>query len=259
MKKTLTILFFCVNSLISSSQEVSWELHNDSLFMKRGNDSVYYNQYMFFDFIVSLKQIVINAEAGLATKQNTLVSGTNIKTVNGSSVLGSGDLVVSSAAAFSSITGQPTDNSNLSTALNNKLATNGNGSSLTGLTASQVGLGNVTNESKATMFANPSFSGTPTGIGIPVYARVTGSNVTTTGQSLTNITGLSFPLTTNAIYEFEVVLSVSTSAVTTGTAYGLNYSVAGATIEASITGSSTSTASKTLRINALNTATCDFD
>lgn len=39
-----------------------------------------------------------NAEAyvdsGLATKQNTLVSGTNIKTINSSSILGSGDLVV---------------------------------------------------------------------------------------------------------------------------------------------------------------------
>jgi hypothetical protein len=35
---------------------------------------------------------------GLATKQDTLVSGTNIKTINGNSVLGSGDLVVSGGA-----------------------------------------------------------------------------------------------------------------------------------------------------------------
>lgn len=34
-----------------------------------------------------------------ASKQNALVSGTNVKTINGSSVLGSGDLVVSGAAA----------------------------------------------------------------------------------------------------------------------------------------------------------------
>jgi hypothetical protein len=125
----------------------------------------------------------------------------------------------------------------------------------TGITATHVGLGNVTNESKATMFTSPVFTGTPTGIGIPVYARVTGSNATTTGQALVNITGLSIALTTNATYEFEAVLSVSTSAVTTGTAYGVNYSAAGATVEAHITGASTSTASKTLRINALNTAT----
>ena len=96
---------------------------------------------------------------------------------------------------------------------------------------------------------------TPTGIGMPVYAQVTGSNVTTTGQALTDITGLSVALTTNAVYEFEAVLSVSTSAVTTGTAYGVNYSVAGGAVEAQITGSSTSTATKTLRISAFNSAT----
>lgn len=87
------------------------------------------------------------------------------------------------------------------------------------------------------------------------FARVTGSNATTTGQSLTNITGLSVALIANAVYEFEGVLSVSTTAVTTGTAYGVQYSAAGATIEAHITGSSTSTAAKTERISALNTAT----
>lgn len=40
----------------------------------------------------------------------------------------------------------------------NYLAPAGNGSALTGLTASQVGLGNVTNESKATMFTSPTFT-----------------------------------------------------------------------------------------------------
>lgn len=44
----------------------------------------------------------------------------------------------------------------------NYLAPNGNGSSLTGITSSQIGLGNVTNESKATMFSNPTFTGTVT-------------------------------------------------------------------------------------------------
>ena len=34
---------------------------------------------------------------GLATKQNTLVSGTNIKTINGTSILGSGDLTIKDA------------------------------------------------------------------------------------------------------------------------------------------------------------------
>jgi hypothetical protein len=38
---------------------------------------------------------VTNLTSDLAAKQNTLVSGTNIKTVNGNSILGSGDLVIS--------------------------------------------------------------------------------------------------------------------------------------------------------------------
>lgn len=40
---------------------------------------------------------VVNLVADLAAKQATLVSGTNIKTVNGGSLLGAGDLVVSAA------------------------------------------------------------------------------------------------------------------------------------------------------------------
>jgi hypothetical protein len=36
----------------------------------------------------------IGLAAGLAAKQDTLVSGTNIKTINGASVLGAGDLVI---------------------------------------------------------------------------------------------------------------------------------------------------------------------
>lgn len=34
--------------------------------------------------------------SAIATKQTTLVSGTSIKTINGSSILGSGDVVISS-------------------------------------------------------------------------------------------------------------------------------------------------------------------
>lgn len=49
-------------------------------------------------------QNALNAKAdttALATKQDTLVSGTNIKTINGNSILGSGDLVISGGGAGS--------------------------------------------------------------------------------------------------------------------------------------------------------------
>lgn len=284
--------------------------------------------------------------------QATLVSGTNIKTVNGNSILGIGDVPISGTADWGSVGGNIVNQTDLQTALNGKLATNGNGSSLTGLTKTQVGLpntdntsdankpvstatqtaldgklatdgngssltgltksqvglanadntsdankpistaeqtalnlkanlasptftgtvagvtaamvglGSATNESKATMFTSPTFTGSiifpANQIGIPVFARVTGSNATTTGQSLVDITGLSISLIANATYEIEVVLSCQTTAVTTGTGYGIQYSAAGATIEGWVSGSSTTTAHKTLRLSAFNTSSQAF-
>tara|TARA_R110000868_G_scaffold36778_1_gene130220 strand:+ start:66 stop:452 length:387 start_codon:yes stop_codon:yes gene_type:complete len=62
-----------------------------------------------------------------ASKQDTLVSGTNIKTINGSSVLGSGNLVVTgSGAAWGSITGTLSSQTDLQTEIdtlnNNSIA-----------------------------------------------------------------------------------------------------------------------------------------
>jgi len=47
---------------------------------------------------------------------------------------------------------------------------------VTGITASMVGLGNVTNESKATMFASPAFTGTVTS------DSITTNNITANGN-----------------------------------------------------------------------------
>jgi hypothetical protein len=46
------------------------------------------------------KPISIATQTALNSKQNTLVSGTNIKTINGASVLGSGDLVIGSSLPY---------------------------------------------------------------------------------------------------------------------------------------------------------------
>lgn len=104
---------------------------------------------------------------------------------------------------------------------------------------------------------NPAFSGTATGIGLPVYAFVTGSNATTTGQILTNVTGLSVNITANGVYEFEAVLGVSTTLVTTGTEYGVT-SGPGASVTAVITGSYTTIATSTYRVTGLNNASAPF-
>jgi hypothetical protein len=88
----------------------------------------------------------------------------------------------------------------------------------------------------------------------PVFARVTGANATTTTQTLTNIAGLTFAAAAGSTYEFEAVLSVGTSNVTTGTGYGVQYTGTASAIEGQIAGSSSTTATKTLRISALGTS-----
>jgi hypothetical protein len=118
-------------------------------------------------------------------KQDTLVSGTNIKTINGTSVLGSGDLTVSSAAEWGSITGTLSSQTDLNTALNAKEPT------ITAGTTSQyyrgdktfqtldkisVGLGNVDNTSDAN---KPVSTGTQTALNGKQDTLVSGTNIKT--------------------------------------------------------------------------------
>jgi len=95
------------------------------------------------------KPISSATQTALNAKQATLVSATNIKTVNGSSLLGSGDIAISGTAAWGSVTGTLSEQTDLQTALTGKLGTTGDGSNLTGLTKSQVGLANADNTSDA--------------------------------------------------------------------------------------------------------------
>lgn len=60
-------------------------------------------------------------QSALNSKQNTLVSGTNIKTINSNSLLGSGNISISASAAWGGITGTLSAQTDLQTALNNKL------------------------------------------------------------------------------------------------------------------------------------------
>ena len=70
------------------------------------------------------------------------------------------------------------------------------------LTASDVGLGNVTNESKATMFTNPTFTGTVVGVSATMVglSNVTNESKTTmfTSPTFTGTTTLATPFTLGA-------------------------------------------------------------
>ena len=52
----------------------------------------------------------VNPPVDISGKQDTLVSGTNIKTINGGSVLGSGDITISGGGAFDTDTIVTTEN-----------------------------------------------------------------------------------------------------------------------------------------------------
>lgn len=61
-------------------------------------------------------------QTALGTKQDTLVSGTSIKTVNGTSLLGSGNISISGTAAWGSVTGTLSSQTDLQNALDSKEA-----------------------------------------------------------------------------------------------------------------------------------------
>jgi hypothetical protein len=130
---------------------------------------------------------VTNLTTDLSGKQATLVSGTNIKTVNGTTLLGSGDLVISagSVSDWGDIGGTLSDQTDLQAALDDKadatdLTTHTSDTSNPhSVTKTQVGLGNVDNTSDAgkpvstatqtaldlkAPLASPTFTGTVSGI-----------------------------------------------------------------------------------------------
>src|SRR5687768_12372458 len=82
----------------------------------------------------------------------------------------------SGGAAWGDVTGTLADQTDLQTALDGKLATNGTGASLTGLTKSQVGLSNVDNTSDA---SKPVSSATQTALDAKQATLVSATNIKT--------------------------------------------------------------------------------
>ena len=81
------------------------------------------------------KPVSSATQSALNAKQDTLVSGTNIKTVNGTSVLGSGNISISSAVAWGGVTGTLSNQTDLRTALDGKVDEN---SAIIGATKTKI-------------------------------------------------------------------------------------------------------------------------
>ena len=81
------------------------------------------------------KPVSTATQTALNLKQDTLVSGTNIKTINSNSILGSGNISISSAVAWGGITGTLSTQTDLQTALDNKVDEN---TSIVGATKTKI-------------------------------------------------------------------------------------------------------------------------
>ena len=81
------------------------------------------------------KPVSSATQTALDAKQATLVSGTNIKTVNNTSLLGSGNIAISSAVAWGGVTGTLSNQTDLQTALDGKVDEN---SAITGATKTKI-------------------------------------------------------------------------------------------------------------------------
>lgn len=116
------------------------------------------------------------------------------------------------SAAWGSITGTLSDQTDLQTALNGKqasgsyLVTTNNLSDLSNAATARtnIGLGNVTNESKATMFTSPAFTGSPTTSSLAATGAITSSGgglgyATGAGGTVTQATNKSTGVTLNKL------------------------------------------------------------
>ena len=153
-------------------------------------DSVKFNKNVAF-----IKDIKVGANG--VTIDSITTDGTNIFFYHNSSVLNA--VGGTGSAAWGVITGTLSNQTDLNAALGAKADTNDlsdyvpktttvNGHALSGnvsVTASDVSLGNVTNESKATMFTSPTITGTPTIAGYVPTSRAVNGHALTGNVSVT--------------------------------------------------------------------------
>ena len=85
------------------------------------------------------------------------------------------------------------------------------------------------------------------------------ADATTTGQTLVDITGMTYPVVANATYEFEAELQTVASADANGMEVGVNLTQTPVTIEAEARGNTTTTTIAAVGIQANNTATAAFN
>lgn len=135
------------------------------------------------------------------------------------------NIPVGGVTSFGAITGLPSDNAALVTALNTRLAIAGNGSQLTGITNTQIsGLGTLSTQNGTigdyltTATAASTYQTKVTRVWQPNDV-VNNNGVANT---IADITGLAFPVLANTTYKFRFFIIYTSAATTTGSRFSIN-------------------------------------
>jgi fructose-specific component phosphotransferase system IIB-like protein len=133
------------------------------------------------------KPVSTATQTALDAKQATLVSGTNIKTVNSQSLLGSGDISISSSVAWGGITGTLSSQTDLQSELDGKEDTiTGAATTITGtdLTASRALTSSATGKVEVSAVTSTEL-GYLDGVTSAIQTQIDGKEATITGAATT--------------------------------------------------------------------------
>ena len=133
------------------------------------------------------KPVSSATQTALNAKQDTLVSGTNIKTVNSNSLLGSGNIEISSSVAWGGITGTLSSQTDLQSALDAKEDTiTGAATTITGtdLTASRALTSSATGKVEVSAVTSTEL-GYLDGVTSAIQTQIDGKEATVTGAATT--------------------------------------------------------------------------
>jgi len=214
--------------------------------------------YWPYSDIGTYNNITINAK-GLATGGSNVSyltadtkwdgGNTALNATTGRTSLGLGTMAVKDTTAYVAARDTVTWGDVVSGA-SGKLAVFGADNTIHGLTGGTVGQIPKLQSDGTFALANDETGGT----GGSLYSTMV-SSANTTGQTLTNITGLSKTLNAYANYEFEAVLNIGVSADAYGIGIGMSYNGgAGAIMVAPMMGAVTNATSKSITIDTFDYA-----
>jgi len=157
--------------LITGTTAASWDFYYNATFVTNSK-RLYVSNSLILAGTDATTMTFPTTSATIARTDaaNTFTGHQTIEGVTSTGATGTGNLVFSASPTFTG--------------------------TIAGITSTMVGLGNVTNESKATMFTSPTFTGTVT---IPSPFTLDATSVTAIGDDINILTGLSGTISTTEL------------------------------------------------------------